>query len=488
MAFRVAIVNSVSSAAQTGPDKFSLEQQDRDNHLCCQAHNWPVVEVITIIHSRDYMWLHEILRDCPPYARLVHLVETGAIDLIVVRHFDRLWSNSSLQAQMSALCRQHRTQVFSVNQPKEPVDPALLPKRPGFGGIQEMLSGALRDEEQNIRVARRAVGMEKRIIKGEHVWGPTTAYGFTRHEKALLVDDSEWRWLEQMKRWVLEDGLGASGIEARLNRLGVPPPGARRQAVPTRNGHWTRKTIKRILCNPLYAGVTRWGAFSNNGTHRALFSVEEQARVVAILSGPSARQGMYSDRLLSGLARCGYCGHAMSYCRSFGVRYLRCSWHTNSRGAACQNNGHAAAQVHAYLLDAIYHAALDRADWLAARRAQHDSSQIRERISAIDAQIREHQAAFARWSSAFEVGLIGLNELAVHRARILGGVEALKGERQTHMMRLDSESQALGAMEELSPGMKGLAEWTVAKQRVVLVRLVEWVGFVQGQPLAIHWR
>jgi hypothetical protein len=378
--------------------------------------------------------------------------------------------------------------VFSVNQPKEPVDPALLPKRPGFGGIQEMLSGALRDEEQNIRVARRAVGMEKRIIKGEHVWGPTTAYGFQRNDKALVVDDSEWRWLEQMKRWVLEDGLGASGIESRLNRLGVPPPGAKRQSTPTRHGRWTRKTIKRILCNPLYAGVTRWGSFSNNGQHRALFTPEEQARVIAALSGPSARQGVYSDRLLSGLARCGYCGHAMSYCRSFGVRYLRCSWHTNTRGACCQNNGNRASEIHAYILDAVYHATLDREAWLAARRAQHDSAQIQERIAAIDAQIQEQQAAFARWSSAFEVGLIGLNELAAHRARILGGVEALKGERQTHTMRLDSESQALGAMEELSPGMEGLAERTVERQRAVIVRLIERVQLRQGNPPSIYWR
>jgi len=488
MTFRACILNSVSKPSQATAEKFSLEEQNRDNYLSCQAHNWPVVEVITIIHSRDCLWLHEILRDCPPFAHLVSLIESGAIDLIVVRHYDRLWSNSSLQGQMSALCRQHKVQIFAILQPKEPIDPALLPRRPGLQGIMESLSGVLRDEEQNIRVARRAVGMEKRIIKGEHVWGPTTAYGFTRQDKALVVDESEWRWLEEMKRWVLEDGLGASGIEARLNRLGVPPPGAKRQSTPTRHGRWTRKTIKRILCNPLYAGITRWGNFSNDGQHRALFTAEEQARVLAVVSGPSARQGVYDDRLLSGLARCGYCGHAMSYCHSFGARYLRCSWHTNTRGAECQNNGHAAAAVHAYLLEAIYHASQDRDDWLAARRAQHDSAQIRERISAIEAQIREHQAAFARWSSAFEVGLIGLNELAAHRARILGGVEALKGERQTHTMRLDSESQALGAMEELSPGMEGLADQTVAEQRVVLVRLVERVDLVQGQPPAIHWR
>jgi len=488
MVFRACILNSVSSPSQATAEKFSLEEQDRDNHLSCQAHNWTVVEVITIIHSRDYLWLHEIIAACPDYARLVRLIESESVDLIVCRHYDRLWSNSSLQGQVSALCRQHRIQIFAILQPKEPVDPALLPKRPGFGGIQEMLSGALRDEEQNIRVARRAVGMEKHIIKGEHVWGPTTAYGFTRQDKALVVDESEWRWLEEMKRWVLEDGLGASGIEARLNRLGVPPPGARRQATPTQHGRWTRKTIKRILCNPLYAGVTQWGSFSNNGQHRALFTVEEQARAISVLSGPSARQGLYDDRLLSGLARCGYCGHAMSYCHSFGVRYLRCSWHTNSRGQECHNNGHSAAQVHAYVLNAVYHATLDRNDWLATRRAQHDSSQIQERIAAIGAQIQEHQARFSQWSHAYEVGVIGLGELAEHRQRILSGVEALRGEKQGCMMRLDSEAQALTAMEELAGGMEGLAEQTMERQRAVIVRLIERVTFVQGDPPSIYWR
>jgi hypothetical protein len=291
-----------------------------------------------------------------------------------------------------------------------------------------------------------------------------------------------------MKRWVLDDGLGASGIEARLNRLGLPPPGARRQAVPTQHGRWTRKTIKRILTNPLYAGVTRWGAFSNNGQHRALFTVEEQARVVAVLSGPSARQGVYDDRLLSGLTRCGYCAHAMSYCRSFGVRYLRCSWHTNTRGQECRNNGHNAADVHEHLLEGLRRASQDRDDWLAARRAQHDSAQIQERIAVIDAQIQEHQAAFGRWSSAFEIGVIGLNELAGHRARILGGVDALQGERQSCLIRLDSEAQALGAMEELAGNIAGLAEQTMERQRAVIVRLVERVIFTQGVPPSIYWR
>jgi DNA invertase Pin-like site-specific DNA recombinase len=488
MAFRACILNSVSGPAQATAEKFSLEEQDRDNHLSCQAHNWTVVEVITIIHSRDYLWLHEILRDCPPFAHLVSLIESGAIDLIVVRHYDRLWSNSSLQGQISALCRQHKVQIFAILQPKEPVDPSLLPRRPGLQGIMESLSGVLRDEEQNIRVARRAVGMEKRIIKGEHVWGPTPAYGFTRQDKALVVDESEWRWLEEMKRWVLDEGLGACGIEARLNRLGVPPPGAVRRATPTRDGRWTRKTIKRILTNPLYAGVTRWGAFSNNGQHRTLFTPEEQARVVAALSGHSARQGKYPDRLLSGLARCGYCGHAMSYCMSFGVRYLRCSWHTNSRGRECRNNGNRASQVHAYLLDAIYHATLDRDDWLAARRAQHDSAQIQERIAAIDAQIAEHQGRFGQWSHAYEVGVIGLNELAEHRQRILSGVEALRGERQGCLVRLESEAQALAAMEEMASDMENLVERAMEQQRLILVRLIERVEFRQGSPPSIYWR
>jgi len=490
MTFRAIIVNAVSTVAQATAERFSIEEQDRDNHRVCQARNWPVAAVITIRgHSRNYSWLHELCAASPDYAEFVRLVGEQAGDIVVCRDYDRLWRTDALRAQVMAWCREHACQVFSINQPVEPIEPELLAGGTSDSAmILEAVGGVIAEQENKARVRRRKIGIEGRLRRGEHVWGPTTAYGFTRQDKALVVDDSEWRWLQEMKRWALEDGLGASGIEARLNRLGVPPPGARRQAVPTQHGRWTRKTIKRILTNPLYAGETRWGQFSNNGQHRALFTVEEQARVVAVLSGPSARQGLYDDRLLSGLARCGYCDHAMSYCRSFGVRYLRCSWHTNSRGQECRNNGHNAADVHEYLLGEIRRATLDRDDWLAARRAQHDSSQIQERIAAIEAQIQEHRARFGQWSHAYEVGVIGLGELAEHRQRILSGVEALKGERQACFMRLDSEAQALTAMEELAGGMAGLAEQTMEQQRAVIVRLIERVTFVQGDPPSIHWR
>jgi len=490
MTFRAIILNSVSTVAQATAERFSIEEQDRDNRRVCQARNWPIAAVVTISgHSRNYLWLHELCADSPDYAEFIRLVGAQAGNIVVCRDYDRLWRTDALRAQVMAWCREHACQVFSINQPVEPVAPELLAAGASDSAmILEAVGGVLAEMENRERVRRRKVGIEGRIRRGEHVWGPTTAYGFTRQDKALVVDESEWRWLEEMKRWVLEDGLGASGIEARLNRLGVPPPGARRQAVPTQHGRWTRKTIKRILTNPLYAGVTRWGAFSNDGHHRALFTVEEQARVLAVLSGHSARQGVYDDRLLSGLARCGYCAHAMSYCKSFGVRYLRCSWHTNSRGKECVNNGHSANHVHGYVLNAIYHASLDREDWLSARRAQHDSAQIAERIAGIDAQIAEHQARYGQWSHAYEVGIIALGELAEHRQRILSGVEALKGERQTCMIRLDSEAQALVAMEELGGDMDGLAEQTVERQRAVIVRLVERVVLTQGGPPSIYWR
>jgi hypothetical protein len=140
------------------------------------------------------------------------------------------------------------------------------------------------------------------------------------------------------------------------------------------------------------------------------------------------------------------------------------------------------------MLDAIYHATLNRDDWLAARRAQQDSAQIHERIAAMDAQIQEHQTRYGQWSHAYEVGVIGLGELAEHRQRILSGVEALNGERQSCMIRLDSEAQALAAMEDLAGGMDHLLEMTIELQRTIVVRLVVRVDFRQGQPPSIYWR
>ncbi|NLT73160.1 MAG: recombinase family protein, partial [Chloroflexi bacterium] len=110
---RAAIVAAVSDPKQAAADKASIPDQIKDSRRLCEVRDWtPAAEVIIPGHSRNYNWLHEIVRDCPEYGEMIDLIEAGAVDLIVCRDYDRLWRTDALRAQVTALCREHGVQVY----------------------------------------------------------------------------------------------------------------------------------------------------------------------------------------------------------------------------------------------------------------------------------------------------------------------------------------------------------------------------------------
>ncbi len=103
-----------------------------------QQRGWTVVDEVAILgHSRNYNWLHEIIRDCEGYGQWVQLVESDTVDLVVCRDYDRLWRTDALRAlglassqwretAPSASAREERRQVLDFLSFARHVDPAEL--------------------------------------------------------------------------------------------------------------------------------------------------------------------------------------------------------------------------------------------------------------------------------------------------------------------------------------------------------------------------
>ena len=506
MTFRVAIVNSVSTPSQATTEKVSLEEQDRDNHHACQTHNWPVVAVITIVCSRDYLWLHEIIRDSTDYACLVELIEADAVDLIVVRHYDRLWSTSALQAQVSALCRQHRVQVYAVMQPKEPLLPDAIPRRPGLQGIMESLSGILRDEEQNIRVARHRVGMIGRVKRGLHHPGSAAPYGYQRGPDGLMIPHpAEAEWVRWMFRRRLE-GWGKQYIAAHLIAQGVPPPALARpghhQAEPNRQSVWYSATVGRILQNPVYAGQVHWGDFSNEqGAHEPLISKEDFARAQEIASARGITVVSKPENWLTGLVFCRACGRRMQYYtvthRSKGKQtrgqfiarrlYWRCGTYLGTHGVVCSSNGYMATKLEQYVLHQIFWAFDDPQAYLQMRAAQLDEPGLRKEMEGIHAALADCQGRLSRWERLYEVGGLTADEFLGHRARIETEAAALTPRARELERRLTASATApdLGGFAE---AREYLYEASSDELRSLANVMIREVSVERGLEPEIRWR
>jgi DNA invertase Pin-like site-specific DNA recombinase len=480
MTFRVVIVAAVSTPTQARSDQASLPEQVRDCRAACEAHGWQVVETITIPgQSRDYLWLHEIIRESPEYAHLVQLIESGQVDVVVCRHYDRLWSNSSLQAQVSALCRHHRVQVYSVMQPKDPLPPETLPRRPGLQGIMESLSGILRDEEQNIRVARHNVGMEGRVRRGLH-GASITPYGYLRgsgQQQPMIVDPTHAQWV----RWMFErraEGWGYVRIARELDDRGVPPPIRRRR--------WLDVTVRTLLRNSAYIGEARYGQFCNpQAAHEPIISRELWESARALDGTHFIRE---SPHLLTGLVVCGYCGWGMCYHpREGGRRYvLSCNLYSHSGGKECQCNSRSARLVEGFIHQEIRQALADPVAFAEAA-ASDEGEDYRAKLAGLDAQRQALSDRYQRWNELYESGGITAAELMAHRARLHGEVERLTSTSsalRAALARRESRAQRVIALGDILQHYDNLPP---ARLREVYTQLIAKIILKRGERPDIKW-
>ena len=410
---------------------------------------------------------------------------------MLVRHYDRLWRTAPLQSQISALCLQHRCQVYSLTQPKEPLDPDKLPKRRGLSAVVEGLSGWLSEEEQNIRVARHRAGMAGRIARGLHHPGQVVPYGYMWGPDGLLVPnpaEAEWvRWIFQRRL----EGQGYRGIAVALGRLGVPVPSvARPERASKLGGPWYETSVRRILRNPVYAGRVRWGRYEAEGQHEGLVSPADFARVQEIAAEHSffRHAPKYTGNWLAGLLRCGLCGSPMRYYarKAQGASlYLRCALYARSRRVRCSHNGHTAAKVHSYVLSQMYWALSEPTAYEAARAAQRNEPELAREAEALRAALADIEARLSRAWHAYEVGAISLDDWLGHRSRIEAEAAAVQPRLREVERVLAAPAPEIG--DEYREALEFLFEAPAEDLRKLARALIHDVVLVKGQEPEIRW-
>lgn len=152
-------------------------------------------------------------------------------------------------------------------------------------------------------------GMRQRALRGE-VLG-RAPYGYRVVDRHLQIDPVEGEIVREMFRRYLDEGEGVRIIARRLNDAGVPT---------RRGGTWSMVSVRGVLRNPVYTGTYRRLGVVVATEHEALVTrsrfraTQERLAQRRTSGGPQGRERY----LLSGLARCGYCGNSL-----IGVRRVR---------------------------------------------------------------------------------------------------------------------------------------------------------------------
>ena len=103
--------------------------------------------------------------------------------------------------------------------------------------------------ERTMRGARTRAGQGKIPIGGTgKLYGYSYIMGKGEHEGIRYINEDQAKWVREMYRWLVDEGLTVNAITYRLRALGIPTPG--------KSPFWRNGRVHEILTNPAYTGKT----------------------------------------------------------------------------------------------------------------------------------------------------------------------------------------------------------------------------------------
>jgi hypothetical protein len=144
--------------------------------------------------------------------------------------------------------------------------------------------------------------MMKRLRDG--LWNGIPPYGYRLVDGKLEQEPEEAQRVREVFTWYLSRNMGAVSISRELNAQGLKP---------RKGDRWKATRVLKMLSNPLYTGVVRWGGETVQGMHEAIVSQEtfDAAQKTMRARRDNGTRSARSPNVLTGLVRCGTCGAPM---------------------------------------------------------------------------------------------------------------------------------------------------------------------------------
>jgi len=178
--------------------------------------------------------------------KLRAIAKDEPLDALIVYSPDRLCRNGEDILTLAKELKAHGIKLIFV---KEHWEDTLNGKLIAFilGWASEFEATQIR--ERSMR-GKRARALQGKLPSGtgRKLYGYDYLPGKGVGEGIRYENKEEAKWVKEMYRWLVEEGLTINGITRRLRDLGVP--------TPTGSGFWRRQTVYRMLSNPAYIGKT----------------------------------------------------------------------------------------------------------------------------------------------------------------------------------------------------------------------------------------
>lgn len=217
--------------------------------------------------------------------------EFGAL---IFRHPDRLYRSMKDLERLIEIADASGVQIRTVNG-------GDLDLSNSSGRMLARILGSVARQESEHKGERQRRANEQRAAAGTWIVRGIRVFGYTKTGEPL---EPEASMLRQAATDVLA-GTSLRSIAMDWNRRGV---------TTTRGNKWTNLQLRRLLMNPLHAGLrTHRGKVVGPGDWEPLIDEDTHRGLVAFLSDPARKLGSAFERkhMGSGVYRCSKCGGPM---------------------------------------------------------------------------------------------------------------------------------------------------------------------------------
>ncbi len=438
----------------------------------CLEKRWKYVEFCEIgsgdsIHAR------------PVFQRLLYDVKNEVFDAVCVVDFDRLGrGDEGDQATIKKAFSKTDTWVVTPSQTYN-----LNNENDEFSVD---FHGFIARQEYKKITKRLSQGKKVGARMGMWTNGrPPYPYEYQRwgdkfNNKGLVVNDDKLKTYRYIIESVIKDGKTPSEIAWELNRQGIPSP---------RYGDWGNVTIGRLIVDETHLGriITnktvgdghakrnpdakefkrlskdQWVVVEN--CHEAVKTIEEHEKLLLFASRLTKvpKRKPAQVRPLSGLVKCGICGHTMTFYyrpERKNPESLKPCWFRNPIGEKCPNNGMLTGIIYDTVNREIMQYKEELATKIKSLNVDAKKNDIDSKLEQLEIQRSHKERALSRILDAFEGGAYTLNQFKIRKekaeseiAAINDQIEILKIEQRHYSV--DSIKNCYELIEDFESEMNG---------------------------------
>lgn len=153
---------------------------------------------------------------------------------------------------------------------------------------------------ERVKLAKKESARQGRFMGGPAPYG----YRYDNSSKTLQVNEIPAQTVKWIYEQYLKSGRGYQRIAEKLEESGVPGPTGIR---------WTKNCVRKILTNPIYAGLVGHKVTLYPGKHEPIIEPEKWHEVQSLIRDRGAARAATAVHtgLLSGIIWCAECGARM---------------------------------------------------------------------------------------------------------------------------------------------------------------------------------